>query len=254
MLPGYLLPSFMRGPRNCTDFHDVQPWDELKTKFDSRLVLSAASYQPFRPFTVEPCQMDETLKVMPKSKCAISPNGGFRYTEVVLAKGTWLDCAQGNRRGNVCFDDDIVIPRINAKCNGEWDDGHPCRSGFRQRPWMSLTPMEILTQRGGLRRAKGHVVVAGLGLGWLLQRVSERKQVKQVTLVEISQELVDWLLPNLNTNGTPINVVVGDARKLVPEMEADVALTDIDMDYGGNTFPRCPKIGHVWTWGTQFCC
>lgn len=105
-VPAFLLPDFMRdrGPRTCTDFYDAQDWDELKTKFDTRLVFKAASYKPFRLFDIKPCEMSETLKAeMPKSKCAVSPSGRFRYTEVVLKKGHWLDCVQGNRKGACLF-------------------------------------------------------------------------------------------------------------------------------------------------------
>ncbi len=35
--------------------------------------------------------------------------------------------------------------------------------------WMSLTPMEMMTQRSGVQAARGTVVIGGLGLGWLLR-------------------------------------------------------------------------------------
>ena len=117
---------------------------------------------------------------------------------------------------------------------------------------MSLTPMEMVTLRGGIRFAKKHTVVAGLGLGHQLIEVSRKKSVKKITLVESSQELVDWLLPRIKTfmGDAKLKVVVGDAKKLVPKMTADVALIDIFRSYGSNDFVECPKIPRVWCWGS----
>ena len=50
-----------------------------------------------------------------------------------------------------------------------------------------------------------------------------------------------------------LEVIVGDAEKVVPMLKADVACIDIYPDYGGNEFaPKCPDIGRVWVWGSQF--
>lgn len=57
---------------------------------------------------------------------------------------------------------------------------------------MSLTPSEMLTQRPGVQKAHGTVVIGGLGLGWLLKKVCEKESVERVIVVEKSQELLDW--------------------------------------------------------------
>lgn len=74
----------------------------------------------------------------------------------------------------VGFDGPVSIP-VLAKFNEREN---------RYEPWMSLTPNEIITQRGQVRRAKGSVAIAGCGMGWFARRVLERKQVKHVTIVE----------------------------------------------------------------------
>lgn len=224
-----------------TSFGSAVDWEPLKTPFSPTLILKASSYKPARLWDVTPSDVSLAHQIdRPDDEHVDSPEGTFRYTEVTLPKGTWLDTLMGNRRGQVCFDGDIVIPRIN-----EMNHRH-----FDQSPWMSYTPMEVFSQRAGLRKAKGHTVIAGLGLGWLLSQVMKKRSVKKVTLVEISQELVDWILPRLNLDESKLEVRVGDARRIVPRLTADVALTDIDPGYGSNTFPRCPKIGDVWTWGS----
>ena len=80
-----------QGPRKCTDFSDAQPWDEDKTKFDSRMVLAAATYKPFRPFDVKPLRGDGRRKSanlqLSTEYCNDSPDGNFRYTEWILEAG-----------------------------------------------------------------------------------------------------------------------------------------------------------------------
>jgi len=136
-----------------------------------------------------------------------------------------------------------------------------------------------MTQRPGIRFAKGHTIVAGLGMGWALVEIMRKKTVKHVTLVEKSQSLVDWILPRVMDTAKlrygekwpTLDVVVGDAYEVVPDMTADVAVVDIFDSYGSNDFiddvmtktrsrlPRelrwkhelnvCPNIKRVWSWG-----
>ena len=61
---------------------------------------------------------------------------------------------------------------------------------------------------------------------------------------------MNWVLPQLELNGKDVEFVIGDAKKLVPEMTAASALIDIYKGYGWNTFPRCPNIKKVWVWGS----
>jgi len=106
--------------------------------------------------------------------------------------------------------------------------------------------------------ARGHVVIAGLGLGHQLIEVSRRLQVKRVTLVERSQELVDWLLPVIRPYlRKPLKVIVGDAYTVIPTLRADVALIDIFPRYGGaqqklDAIKRQTKgIRKFWAWGSS---
>ncbi len=59
----------------------------------------------------------------------------------------------GDTRAYCAFDGHINIPIIGIKDHGDI------------KPWMSLTPNEILTQRGQVRRAKGKVGLAGAWYG-----------------------------------------------------------------------------------------
>ena len=55
---------------------------------------------------------------------------------------------------------------------------------------------------------------------------------------EVFNNIVDEVLPRIEPmlEGKAIDVIVGDARDIVPKLQADVAVTDIDDDgYGCNT-------------------
>jgi hypothetical protein len=222
------------------------PWDP-KMKFQKELTLQADTYPVRSLFEVEPFEGHDVRKAKPKH-LVLSPGGKWVYCEKVVPAATPLKTAYGRERGDVIFDKPVLIPALHAMqyYRGEED-------GWDHNPWMSTTPMEILTLRCGTRFAKGHTVIAGLGLGHQLIECSHRKQVKKLTLVEISQGLIDWLMPAIKPHlGCEVDVVVGDARKLIPDMTADAALIDIFKGYGGNEFPHCPNIPKVWCWGSQY--
>ncbi len=219
-------------------------WDS-QVKFEPELEFKADTYPVRRLFKVKPLEGPD-IREAKKSQLVISPDGEWAYCEKRLSAFTELSTAYGRQRGTVVFDGPVLIPALHRKItygnSSEWE----------RSPWMSTTPMELLTLRPGVRFAKGRTIVAGLGLGHQLIEVSRRKQVKELVLVEISQQLVDWILPAIKPHlECEVEVVVGNAFKLIPEMTADAALIDIFFSYGGNVFPRCPNINKVWCWGSQ---
>lgn len=162
-----------------------------------------------------------------------SPCGGWRYIVNTLPKGSKLRTWSGSKIGSVLFDGPVCIPTIYSNRLGN----------FRNEPWMSLTPAEVMSMRTGARLAMKHTVVVGLGLGHLLIEVAQKRSVKKITLVEIDRGLVDWLLPKIKPYLTKeIEVIVGDAHSVMPSLEADVALIDIYPGYGDGPVP--PSEGH----------
>lgn len=195
-----------------------------KMKWEPYLFIRAETYQP--PILFK------------KSKVK---RGQFTYENIKLPAGRVLNTFLGRRRGFVKFDGDITIPALFEAKLRSWNDN----------PWMSMTPSELFTLRVGTKLAKGHTVVAGLGLGHQLTEVMNRKQVTKVTLVESESDVVSLVMPKLSKllPDKPLKIEVGDARHLIPKMKADVALIDIFPDYGYNTFEKCPEIPVVWCWG-----
>lgn len=59
---------------------------------------------------------------------------------------------------------------------------------------MSTTPMEIESQAPHVASATGNVLVAGAGLGVYLYNVIKKREVKNVTVVEIDSTIIRFLL------------------------------------------------------------
>ena len=62
---------------------------------------------------------------------------------------------------------------------------------------MTDTPMERRTNLEIVERAHGDVLIAGLGLGMIIVPIMAKPEVKTVTVVEISQSLIDLVGPHL---------------------------------------------------------
>lgn len=235
------------------------PWTD-DIKWEPELNIQAKTFPMRKLFgNVTPLRSND-INTATMSQVVQSPKKNFVYAEKLLPRGATLETISGRRRGTVMFDRDIFIP-----CLHEVD---PHRSGWARNPWMSITPMEMLTLRPGTKRAKGRVIIAGLGLGHQLIEVSKRPQVKEIILVEKSQELVDWILPKVRKHLERglFDVVVGDAYKVLRKMNADVALIDIFPSHGSNSFTEwvetqpgstareerpipTPGIKSIWCWG-----
>ena len=214
----------------------IARWDEDETKYEERLFLRADSFRPERLFYVKP-SLDWLDGIA-------SPGGNYGYANRILPSGTSLKFSLSpSREGKVKFDGDVVIPTL-------FDLGGPF-----PEPWMSFTPMEVITQRPGIRRAHGTVLVGGLGLGWFLRKVHDRPEVERVILVESCGELLDWYgddvcgrLPKVT------DVICGDVLTSDPDsLGYEMVGQGFAVPGGipGGFLPRCEPEGHSCR-GPQF--
>jgi hypothetical protein len=179
---------------------------------------------------------------------AVSPSGSFSYSNRILPAGTSLSLSiSSSRQGKVEFDGDVVIPTLFDLTTGPIPD-----------PWMSSTPKEMITQRPGVLRASGTVVVGGLGLGWFLRKVHDRPQVERLVLVEASRELLDWYGHDLCARLPKVtDVICGDVYDYVGRFGPRAKLLlDIWKDYGecllDERFSEHKRLyKHVWGWGEE---
>lgn len=169
-------------------------WDEKKFKVTPAMYVRALTWEPklLFPTKVFKGRGDETSSIQEFRECTEwcppapgQPGRFFAYANRELPVGHHIGIADWrNNRGKMFFDAPIVTPVLFEM------DSHG-----DQTVWMGLTPMEILTQRPGVWMAEGRVVVGGLGLGWFLNAVCEKKDVTEVVLVEREANLLHWLRP-----------------------------------------------------------
>ena len=57
--------------------------------------------------------------------------------------------------------------------------------------WMSLNPNEIITMAPYINKAKGNVLVLGLGMGYVAFMMALKSDVKSVTIIEKDQQVID---------------------------------------------------------------
>lgn len=129
-----------------------------------------------------------------------------------------LELYQSGRVAGYCgFDGVVYIPVLCEKARSVW---------------MSLTPAEILSQRGQVRRAKKDTAIAGLGLGWAARRILERKKVTHLTVYERNTDVLRVFGEPLKEEfGDKLTLVEADAYK-VDWTQHDTVLWDIWSGYG----------------------
>jgi hypothetical protein len=94
--------------------------------------------------------------------------------------------------------------------------------------WMSLAAMERESHMPHIAAAKGHVVVAGLGMGFVTYNLSRKPEVTKVTVVERAAAVVALMDRISNWRSWPkIELVVGDALTWQPSEPVDFLYADI---------------------------
>lgn len=80
--------------------------------------------------------------------------------------------------------------------------------------WMAIKPNEIETMKQPIEKARGRVLVYGLGIGYFAYMVSQKQEVEGVTIVERDQNVINLfekhILPQFPNKGK-INIVKSDA-------------------------------------------
>ena len=80
--------------------------------------------------------------------------------------------------------------------------------------WMSLNPNEIKTMEPYIKKAKGHVLVLGLGMGYVAYMMANKKEVKDVTIIEKDSNVINifnnLIWPSFN-NKEKIKIINDDA-------------------------------------------
>ena len=102
---------------------------------------------------------------------------------------------------------------------------------------MSDSWMEQITNIDFIRKANGHVLIAGLGIGMIGLAIQDKTDVESITVVELQQGIYDLVMPTLTKHfNDKVKVVIGDIHDFNPEIKYDTIYCDIWNDICGDNW------------------
>lgn len=228
---------------------DAKPWPGLKPPGGKRDVgIIAKTLVCENPLA-------EVFPKVPKDGLIYKKRLRYRLMLLPLYHGLQISAADDlyHDGGRAYFDEPIKIPALHylmAKDQKPWESE-------RWDTWMSLTPMEMWSQRSGVQAATGRVILGGLGMGWLLRQIAKKATVKEIIVVERDQDLLDWFGNEICKNTPKVSeVICGDywehAHKM--DLKKDRFIADIWPEMGDAQFDRrLARLratgAKVWAWG-----
>lgn len=103
---------------------------------------------------------------------------------------------------------------------------------YKNEVWMSITPNEIETMQPAIDRARGNVLVMGLGLGYYPYMISLLKQVKHIYVLEIDKNIIDifnkCIFPHF-PHQNKIHIIHGDAIEYLKDNPIHFDTTFVDI-------------------------
>jgi hypothetical protein len=160
-------------------------------------------------------------------------------------------------------EDEVRLHNLRAAVRGK---GYlVCPAGTYRRLWhrergvvMSNTPMELRTNRDAFEDATGDVLIAGLGMGMLLEAVLSKADVRSVTVVENDDNIMAMVGPHFASDDR-VRLVRADIHEWEPSagQRWDYGWFDIWDDICADNAvsmrrlarrfgPRCTRIG-MWS-------
>ncbi|MBQ8174623.1 MAG: hypothetical protein IJ009_04395 [Clostridia bacterium] len=132
-----------------------------------------------------------------------------RIGEWLLTEETYVPY-EGFVCGHLVKAADMIVPPV-AYFTEEFSFPAVMQNGVE---WMAIKPNEIETMRAPVTRANGHVLAAGLGLGYFAYMAARKENVKSVTVVERDPSVISLfeseLLPQFECHNK-IRIVRADA-------------------------------------------
>ncbi len=123
---------------------------------------------------------------------------------------------------------------------------------------MSNTPAEIRDHYEFLTNAKGHVLINGLGIGIILEVLLESPKVTKITVVEISEDLIELVAPYFE-NEKKLEIIHDDAFEYKPPqgIRYDAVWHDIWLNITSDNISEMSKLhrkyGRKTDWQGSWC-
>lgn len=219
-----------------------KPWHELRApRAQVDMGIIASTFAADNP-------LDEIFTDVPEK--GITFENRLRYEKRVLPFGTGLPIRSAptmwHDHARAFFDEEIKIPTLSFLDNFEW------------KPWMSLVPMELWTQASGIQASTGHVVLGGLGMGWLLRQIAKKPSVKKITVIENDEGLLNWFGYEVCRRTPKVDEVrCGDFWEHAQSFDtkkvrfiADVWKSFGEAEYDSKLIALRARGAKVWAWGS----
>lgn len=112
------------------------------------------------------------------------------------------------------------------------------------RMWMSITPNEINTMKKDIDDAFGNVLVVGVGMLYYPYMISNKDNVKKITVIDNNQEVIDLannlILPQFE-NKDKINIINADAYTYLDDLKEEYDFIYIDIWHDVSDGLECYK-------------
>lgn len=129
---------------------------------------------------------------------------------------------------------------LNSEIGRELLPGEYWRLTCNGKTVMSNTPAEINDHIGFIHEAHGCVLIVGLGLGMVLQEILKKQDVTKVTVVEISEEVIE--LVGCCYSDNRLEIVNADINMFVPSCKYDYGWYDIWNYIDADNVPEMNRI------------
>lgn len=229
------------------------PWPEVRPVRADRTTaedvgIIADTYAPHNPLAA----------IFPEVKApgenVVSPSGTLRYELRRLPLYAGLPIAAGGDYtdgARAFFDAEIAIPTLHYR-------KPTTHNPEKWETWMGLTPLEMWSQRSGIRAATGDVVLGGLGMGWLLSEIAAKPTVKSIVVVESDRALLDWFGRQLCATLPKVkDVICADVFAVAQKLDTGKARFILDIWPGASDAKWDRRLRELratgarcWAWGS----
>ena len=223
------------------EFWDIDPEVEDNKETLETYVRPSFKCLSLEEFKSNPYYKNIKIKDIKDNHYALV-NDKYRTYELFASDDIWVDENYVEHTSIGFFKEDVSFVALNK-------DGVT---------WMSVNPNEIKTMEAQIKEATGKVIVFGLGLGYFPYMISLKEDVKEITIIENDENIINifnkYLLPQFE-NKNKIKILKADALSVIKTpLTYDYAFVDLwhNAEDGLNlyiTFKKNEHIHKVSKWG-----